>query len=138
MLAGVGYVDESNRDSIAVIADFLLNREEVASVVVFAIIEKEENRGLTLDASFRSKHEHLNLNDIIKNITSDGGARKFKGAYQIPLNYFTRCPEKEQLWELVKCTTIEVLKDSRDKVYVIELKGIYKRFRGWVNKVFGK
>ena len=99
-------------------------------------IEKNDSKGLTLDASFRSKQEHLNLNDIIKSITSEGGARKFKGAYQVPLDYFTRCPEKDQLWELVKCTTIEILKESRDKVYVTELKGIYNKLKGWADKLF--
>ena len=129
LITGVGFIDESNRDSIAIIADFLLKREEAATVVVFAAVNKIKGRGLILDASFRSAQKHLNLNDIIKNITTEGGARKYKGAYQIHLDYFLNCPDKALLWEVIKLTTFEVLKKRRDGIYITGLKGVYKRFK---------
>ncbi len=92
LIAGLGYVGADNRDSIAVIADFLLKREKHHAVVVFAAIESADGSRLTLDASLRSESDMLNLNDIIKAITAEGGARKFKGAYQVNMDYFSRLP----------------------------------------------
>ena len=44
LIAGLGYVSANNRDSIAVIADFLLKREKYQTVIVFAVIESEEEQ----------------------------------------------------------------------------------------------
>ncbi len=134
LITGVGFIDESNRDSITVIADFLLNREDAATVVVFAAVNKMKGRGLVLDASFRSARKHLNLNNIIKNITTEGGARKYKGAYQIHLDYFINCPDKALLWEVIKLTTFEVLKKRRDGIYITGVKGVYKIFKKWFSR----
>lgn len=129
LITGIGYIDESNRDSIAIIADFLLKREEVTAIVVFAAIERNNGKGLFIDASFRSINKNLRLNDIIKEITPEGGARKYKGAFQINIDYFAQCPDRELLWELIKITTIEVLKNQRDEMYITEIKGYYKTIK---------
>jgi nanoRNase/pAp phosphatase (c-di-AMP/oligoRNAs hydrolase) len=129
LIAGVGYVDAVSRDSIAIIADFLLKRETYNTVIVFAAIEENGGRRLTLDASIRTTSESLDLNGIIKNITPEGGARKFKGAYQINLDYFSHYPDRTRLWEVVSDATIELLKKSRDELYLTELKGFYQTFK---------
>lgn len=129
LIAGLGYVDADNRDSIAVTADLLLKQGTSSTVVVFAIIENEERHSLTLDASFRSSIENLELNDIIKEITAEGGGRRFKGAYQVPLDYFSHCPDRTLLWKTVELTTIEALKKRRDGIPITELKSLYRRFR---------
>jgi nanoRNase/pAp phosphatase (c-di-AMP/oligoRNAs hydrolase) len=129
LMTGVGFISESNRDSIAIIADLLLKRKDAGTVVVFAAVNKMKGRGLALDASFRSAQKHLNLNDIIKDITTEGGARKYKGAYQIHIDYFINCPDKALLWEVIKLTTFEVLKKRRDGIYITGLRGVYKKFK---------
>jgi nanoRNase/pAp phosphatase (c-di-AMP/oligoRNAs hydrolase) len=137
LIAGVGYVRADNRDSIAVVADFLLKREKFHTVIVFAAIENEDRSLLTLDASLRSTSDILNLNDVIKAITAEGGARKFKGAYQINMDYFSRCPDRDLLWNVIRLTTIEVLKKSRDELYITELKGFYQKFRDRIRRFTG-
>ncbi len=134
LMTGIEFIDSSNRDSIAIIADFLLKRENVSMVIVFAIIESRKN--MRLDVSFRTENDNINLNSIIKQITPNGGGRKFKGAYQVELSYFKECPEKQILWETVKMTTIEAIKKSRDNMYLTELKSVYGRFKDSFGKFF--
>ena len=138
LITGIGYIDSSHRDSIAIVADFLLKRENVPAVVVFAAVENNAQKSLTLDASFRSNSEHMNLNEIIKKITSQGGARKYKGAYQIDLDYFSPCPDRKMLWDVIELTTMELIKQSRDDMYITELRGFYKRFRNKVRDYFNQ
>ena len=79
----------------------------------------------------------LNLNDVIKAITAEGGARKFKGAYQINMDYFSRCPDRALLWDVIRLTTIEVLKKSRDELYITELKGFYNKLKNRIRRRLG-
>lgn len=128
LICGIGFINEKFRDTIAIIGDFLLKREDISTVVVFSIIEKKA--GLTLDASFRTSEEDYNLNTLIKRITREGGGRKFKGAYQVNLDYFTNCPDKEHLWEVVYSTTVEALKKQRDQYRVGFLREIWDKIFG--------
>jgi nanoRNase/pAp phosphatase (c-di-AMP/oligoRNAs hydrolase) len=136
LIAGVGFVDAANRDSIAIIADFLLKREKCPTVIVFAAIEDASRRSLTLDASLRSASGIMNLDDIIKQITPQGGARKFKGAFQIDMDYFTHCPDRKILWEVIRLSTVELLKKSRDELMITELKGAYQKIRKRIRDYF--
>jgi nanoRNase/pAp phosphatase (c-di-AMP/oligoRNAs hydrolase) len=129
LVSGIGFLDSSARDSIPIIADFLLKRGEQNTVVVFGVVEDHDKKKMMLDASFRSTEEHLNLDDIIKEITPEGGGRKYKGAFQINLDFFSYCPERVLLWDIVKLTAIERIKNRRDGLYITELKGVYKRLR---------
>ena len=121
---GIGYVDVNHRDSIAIIADFLLNKPENQTVIVYAIVEDKSE--LSLDVSIRSKIKTLNINSLIKNITPTGGGRHYKGAYQIKLDYFKDCPDKELLLKIVGLTTVEKLKKSKDKLYKTEITTLYQ------------
>jgi nanoRNase/pAp phosphatase (c-di-AMP/oligoRNAs hydrolase) len=127
LISGIGFIDEKYRDSVAVIGDFLLKLEDISTAVVFFIIENKE--GLTLNVSFRTKDEKFDMNALIKRITSEGGARKFKGAYQVNLDYFVHCPDKELLWKMVSLTTVEVLKKQRDSHGMEELKDFFRNLR---------
>lgn len=129
LIVGIGYVGASSRDSIAITADFLLKREKFPAVIVFAAIEDADRRSLTLDASLRTASEQMDLNGIIKKITPSGGGRRFKGAYQIDMNYFSHCPDRELLWSVIHLTTVELLKKMRDELIITELKGFYRKFR---------
>lgn len=136
LLSGIGFINESNRDSIAIIADLLLQNENVSTTIVFAAVQKNNDSGLTLDASIRTENENLDLNELIKSINSEGGGRRFKGAYQVNLDYFTNCPDREMLWETIKTTTIEVLKKHRDAIHIIELRGSYKKIKRRIKDIF--
>ena len=121
---GIGYVDVRHRDSIAIIADFLLNKANKQTVIVYAIVEDKND--LFLDVSIRSKLKKLNINSLIKNITPTGGGRTYKGAYQIRLDYFRDCPDKETLFKIVGLTTIEKLKKSKDKIHGTKISTFYE------------
>ncbi len=128
---GIGYMDSKSRDSIAISADMILQNSGLKIVAVYAIIENHKNNDLYLDVSFRSKSSRLNLNRIIKGITPNGGGRKYKGAYQIKLNYFRNAPDRNLLWDIIESTTRETLKIRRDSLsmYIDELESFYSSIK---------
>jgi nanoRNase/pAp phosphatase (c-di-AMP/oligoRNAs hydrolase) len=126
-ISGIGFIDESVRDTIAIAADFLLKEGDYTATVVFAAIEGKN--GLVIDASFRARSNKINLNDIIKEITTQGGARKYKGAYQVNIDYFRYCPDRELLWKVIYSTTLEIIKNRRDGVAVTDIKKVYRSFK---------
>lgn len=132
---GIGYIDSKSRDSIAISADMILKNSGLKIVAVYAIIENHKNDDIYLDVSFRSESSKLNLNRIIKGITPNGGGRRYKGAYQIKLNYFRNAPDRNLLWDIVESTTIETLKIRRDSItmYIDELEGVYSSIK---NRLF--
>lgn len=134
LISGIGFIDEKYRDAVAIIGDFLLRREDISTAVIFFIVETK--KGLTLNVSFRTKKEKFNMNALIKRITSEGGARKFKGAYQVNLDYFINCPDKDLLWNVVYMTTIEALKKQRDTYGVEEVKDYFRKLRGKLLDLF--
>ena len=127
IFTGIGFIDESERDSIPIIADFLMQRFNCSVIIVFAAVARKKPHGLRLDASFRTEDENINLDLLIKRITRSGGGRKYKGAYQVDMNYFVNCPDKNLLWDVIKCATIARLKDLRDEIQLIKINGIYKK-----------
>lgn len=138
ILAGIGFLNEEKRDSIAIIADYLVQRfSEASLVVVFAGIKKKHPPGLKLDASFRTEDENIDLNRLIKLISATGGGRKYKGAYQVNLNYFTDCPDNDLLWNTIECTTINKLKGLRDNLKMLEIKGVYHKIKASIGRIIG-
>jgi nanoRNase/pAp phosphatase (c-di-AMP/oligoRNAs hydrolase) len=135
-IAGLGYIPVAERDSIAVVADMLLRKDDHTTVVTYALIEDEKKHAMVLDASFRTKNSKLNLNVLIKRITSSGGASSHKGAFQIDCSYFSNCPDRDLFWSLVQSTTIEVLKARRDDQYMIEIKSAYNTVKSRIKKIF--
>lgn len=134
LISGIGFIESKFRDNIAIISDFLLKHEGISTVVVFTIVEKE--KGLTLDASFRSKDESLNLNRLIKGLSREGGARSFKGAYQVNLDYFIHCPDRYLLWKVVYDTTIEALKKKIDEATLSSIRQIFNRLKRSITNLF--
>jgi nanoRNase/pAp phosphatase (c-di-AMP/oligoRNAs hydrolase) len=115
LVAGIGYINESERDGIAIIADILTRRRKASVIFIFAIIQRKNAPKLMLDVSVRTYNADIDLNAIIKNITSSGGARAFKGAFQIDLDFFKHCHDKQLLWDIVSETTLEAVKQQRDR-----------------------
>jgi nanoRNase/pAp phosphatase (c-di-AMP/oligoRNAs hydrolase) len=134
LISGIGFIEQKHRDTLGIIGDFLLKREGIKVVVIFAIVEKDNQ--LTLDASFRTKDEDLNLNALIKKITREGGARKFKGAFQVNLDYFANCPDRDLLWQMVYTTTIETLKKQRGAVHAFELQKLFGTLKNKILDMF--
>lgn len=122
---GIGYIDAKNRDSIAMSADMILKSTGHRVVAVFAVIENQRKDELYLDVSLRSNNSSVDLNRIIKRITPNGGGRKYKGAYQIRLNYFLSASDRDRLWQVIESTTLETLRRSRDTLYITGIEGIY-------------
>jgi len=138
LFCGVGFVPEEHRDSIAVSADYLLKENEVSTVVVFAIIDRKKQNGLFIDASIRTSIISFDLNKYIKTIAPGGGARTYKGAFQVNLDFFSTAPDKQALWNLVCETTISKLKLGRDHFPAIFIEGLFSKIRRNVHKIFKK
>jgi len=122
---GLGYIDGENRDSMAMVADMVLKSSDHKTVAVFALVEDHKKGDLYLDVSLRSSRRGVDLNRVIKRITPNGGGRRYKGAYQVNLNYFLNAPDRDMLWKVVEATTIETLRKSRDTHYITEIESIY-------------
>lgn len=136
LITGIGYLDESSRDHIALIADYLLQREEVDTVFVFALILKNNQKNLVLDASIRTRDEKLDLNALIRALPVGGGARTYKGAFQVGMDFFARCPDKNIVWEAVRTTSHDLIKTIRDEMPLLELKGFYTRIKKTISGIF--
>jgi len=126
---GIGYIDAGYRDYIALAADMILKSSGHTTVAVFAVIENHSKQEMYLDVSLRTKNRNLDLNRVIKQITPNGGGRQYKGAYQVNLNYFLHTPEREQLWQVIEATTLEILRKSRDSLYRAGIENIYSAIK---------
>ena len=134
---GAGYIDIGNRDSIAIIADLLLKKQQdCQTVIVYAIVE--DKKDLFLDVSIRTKLKKLDINSLIKNITTTGGGRIYKGAYQIKLDYFRDCHDKQLLFQLVELATVEKMKKARDNILKTEISTLYGSALKSVSSFFKK
>jgi len=123
---GIGYIDISQRDSLAIAADLLLKKSGLKTIAVYSIVSDTGKHELFLDVSLRTKSSNLDLNSLIKKITPTGGGRVYKGAYQVKLDYFRNTADRDALWKTVEIVTLDWLKKSRDSAYLHELTGITK------------
>ncbi len=135
---GIGFINASKRDSIAIIADMLMKNSDHKVVAVFAIIENHKSRETYLDVSLRSASSAVDLNRVIKKITPNGGGRKYKGAYQVKLNYLKNVPDKDMLWQVVQAATVETLRISRDTFYISGIEKLYGNVKNKVLSLINK
>ncbi|MBN2436346.1 MAG: DHH family phosphoesterase [Spirochaetes bacterium] len=134
LISGLGFIPETLRDSLAITADYMLEQENVTTVIAFALITSENS--ITLDASFRTKNSELDLNGIIKSITPDGGGRSFKGAFQLDLSYFAGYPEKHSLWSIVNESTLINIKKARDNISFYEVRTFFTGLKKQLSDIF--
>lgn len=99
----VGFLQESYRDSIAIVADELIRRSGIDHVFVWAIVE-HESYPPTVEGSIRSADSGMDLNAFVKAFSENAGGRKNKAGFQIPLGFWGTCPEKEVLAGFIKKT----------------------------------
>ncbi len=103
-MAGVGFVPEADRDTIAQAADFLVRREDIDTVVVYGVVGEKFIEGslrthspsvdpaVWLEQAFG--HDELGR--------AYGGGRRDKGGFRIPIGFLGRATDRAQLWQLVE------------------------------------
>lgn len=129
--SGVGYLHESERDFLALTADQLLRESRAEVVAVFGLVSLRS--GLALHASLRTHDEPFPLDRLIRDIAPQGGARKYKGAFQVPLDFFSDFSDKEGLWAFVFQATLEKMKKMRERYRLVSKpKGWKKIMDRWL------
>ena len=102
-LAGVGQVTASERDTIATTADFIMQREDIDTVLVYGIVEDRIDGSLRTDSP--SVEPATFLHTVFgkdRNGKPYGGGRADKGGFQIPLGVLAESEDQDALWEIVE------------------------------------
>jgi hypothetical protein len=75
------------------------------------------------------------LERIIKSITHHGGARRHKGAFQVPLEFLRYCTDRVRLWTVLEDATVHALMmacDKHGKKSIVDtIISPLRRFFGW-------
>lgn len=102
-VAGVGFVSQGDRDNIATTADFLLQREDIDTVLVYGIVEDRVDGSIRTDSA--SLEPATFLHSVFgkdRNGKPYGGGRADKGGFQIPLGVLAESDDQHALWTLVE------------------------------------
>lgn len=133
VIAGTGFVPGSARDSLAITADYMLEYEKATTVFVFGIVKGAH---LYLDTSIRTRNRKLDLNRVIRQLTpTSGGARTYKGAFQLDLTYFSSLP-KTELWNMVSKATTENIIKVRDASALPEITPLVRTIKEGIWRIF--
>ena len=103
-MAGVGFVSESERDTIAQAADFLVRREDIDTVVVYGVVGDKFIEG-SLRTHSPSVDPAVWLEQAFGHDEKGrayGGGRRDKGGFRIPIGFLGRVTDRAQLWQLVE------------------------------------
>lgn len=103
-MSGVGFVAESERDTIAQAADFLIRREDIDTVVVYGIVGER-----FIEGSLRTHSPSVDPAVWLEQAFGHdergkayGGGRRDKGGFRIPIGFLGRATDRAQLWSLVE------------------------------------
>ena len=102
--AGVGFVSDSDRDTIAQAADFLVRREDIDTVVVYGVVGERFIEG-SLRTHSPSVDPAVWLEQAFGHDDKGrayGGGRRDKGGFRIPIGFLGRSTDRAQLWTLVE------------------------------------
>jgi nanoRNase/pAp phosphatase (c-di-AMP/oligoRNAs hydrolase) len=101
-MAGVGFVSESERDTIAQAADFLVRREDIDTCVVYGVVGDK-----TIEGSLRTHSPSVDPAVWLEQAFGAdekgrpyGGGRRDKGGFRIPIGFLGRVTDRQQLWQL--------------------------------------
>lgn len=122
-VAGVGYVSAGDRDAIATTADFILQREDLDTVLVFGIVDDRIDGSLRTDSP--SVEPATFLTSVFgkdRNGKPYGGGRADKGGFQIPLGVLAESEDRDALW-----TIVEQIVRSRLSKVMPEIEREYER-----------
>src|SRR5271170_8221565 len=102
--AGVGFVSESERDTIAQAADFLVRREDIDTCVVYGVVGEKY-----IEGSLRTHSPSVDPAVWLEQAFGQdekgrpfGGGRRDKGGFRIPIGFLGRVTDRGQLWQLVE------------------------------------
>jgi nanoRNase/pAp phosphatase (c-di-AMP/oligoRNAs hydrolase) len=103
-MAGVGFVPEGERDTIAQAADFLVRREDIDTVVVYGVVGDRY-----IEGSLRTHSPSVDPAAWLEQAfgyddkgRAYGGGRRDKGGFRIPIGFLGRSTDRGQLWTLVE------------------------------------
>ncbi len=101
-MAGVGFVSESERDTIAQAADFLVRREDIDTCVVYGVVGDKY-----IEGSLRTHSPSVDPAVWLEQAFGQddkgrpyGGGRRDKGGFRIPIGFLGRVTDRQQLWQL--------------------------------------
>jgi nanoRNase/pAp phosphatase (c-di-AMP/oligoRNAs hydrolase) len=101
-MAGVGFVSESERDTIAQAADFLVRREDIDTCVVYGVVGDKY-----IEGSLRTHSPSVDPAVWLEQAFGAddkgrpyGGGRRDKGGFRIPIGFLGRVTDRPQLWQL--------------------------------------
>ncbi len=103
-MAGVGFVSEGERDTIAQAADFLVRREDIDTCVVYGVVGEKYIEG-SLRTHSPSVEPAVWLEQAFgldEKGRAYGGGRRDKGGFRIPIGFLGRVTDRQQLWQLVE------------------------------------
>lgn len=103
-IAGVGFVPDAERDTIAQAADFLVRREDIDTVVVYGVVGEK-----FIEGSLRTHSPSVDPAGWLEQAFGHddkgrafGGGRRDKGGFRIPIGFLGRSTDRQQLWQLVE------------------------------------
>ncbi len=103
-MAGVGFVPEGDRDTIAQAADFLIRREDIDTVVVYGVVGDR-----FMEGSLRTPSASVDPAVWLEQAfgcdvrgRAYGGGRRDKGGFRIPIGFLGRATDRGQLWTLIE------------------------------------
>jgi nanoRNase/pAp phosphatase (c-di-AMP/oligoRNAs hydrolase) len=103
-VAGVGFVSEAERDTIAQAADFLVRREDIDTCVVYGVVGDKY-----IEGSLRTHSPSVDPAVWLEQTFGAdekgrpyGGGRRDKGGFRIPIGFLGRVTDRAQLWQLVE------------------------------------
>ena len=103
-MSGVGFIPDTERDTIAQAADFLVRREDIDTVVVYGVVGDKFIEG-SLRTHSPSVDPAVWLEQAFGHDDKGrayGGGRRDKGGFRIPIGFLGRATDRAQLWQLVE------------------------------------
>jgi nanoRNase/pAp phosphatase (c-di-AMP/oligoRNAs hydrolase) len=103
-MSGVGFVPDSERDTIGQAADFLIRREDIDTVVVYGVVGEK-----FIEGSLRTHSASVDPGAWLEQAFGNdergrayGGGRRDKGGFRIPIGFLGRATDRASLWSLVE------------------------------------
>ena len=103
-MAGVGFVPEGERDTIAQAADLIVRREDIDTVVVYGVVGDK-----FIEGSLRTHSASVDPGAWLEQAfgfddrgRAFGGGRRDKGGFRIPVGFLGRSTDRTQLWSLIE------------------------------------
>jgi nanoRNase/pAp phosphatase (c-di-AMP/oligoRNAs hydrolase) len=132
-MAGVGFVSEADRDTIAQAADFLVRREDIDTVVVYGVVGDR-----TIEGSLRTHSPSVDPAAWLEQAFGHddkgrayGGGRRDKGGFRIPIGFLGRSTDRTQLWTLVehamRTALLRQLGDEGPTTAILQAPPVQKR-----------